>query len=165
MNVEQDNKLYFTYDQIHELIQSKKQEILEFDPEIIVGIGTGGFIPARIVKSIIEHENRNIDFYAVIVSFYNEIDEKTDRPVKKQWLNDQNINHIKDKRVLIIDELDDTRTTLSFVQKEISSYSPKSVGIFVVHNKLKDKNEHLDDECDYIYCEEIPDKWVVYPWE
>lgn len=42
---------------------------------------------------------------------------------------------------------------------------PSKIGIFVVHNKLKDKESEIDSNCEYISCEEVEDKWIVYPWE
>lgn len=56
------DKLYYTYDQIHELVYSRQEQIITFSPDIIIAIGTGGFIPARIIKSITETE-----LYAVII--------------------------------------------------------------------------------------------------
>ena len=49
--------------------------------------------------------------------------------------------------------------------KEIKLSGASQVGIFVVHNKLKDKEDNFDDEVIYFTGKNIPDKWVIYPWE
>jgi hypothetical protein len=40
--------------------------------------------------------------------------------------------------------------------------------VFVVHNKLKAKGAGLPQavlERAYYACEEVPDQWLVYPWD
>ena len=48
-------------------------------------------------------------------------------------------------RVLIVDEVDDTRTTLEYAVKEVLKDAPAAVAVAVVHNKLKDKNGVIPD--------------------
>ena len=60
-----EDKLYVSYNTVHKLIKKLAKQILDsgFDPDVIVAIGSGGFIPARIIKTFI---NRPI--YAVGIS-------------------------------------------------------------------------------------------------
>lgn len=39
------------------------------------------------------------------------------------------------------------------------------VGIIVIHNKLKEKRGKISDNVKYFAGEDIPDAWVVYPWD
>ncbi len=50
------DKLYLSYRQIHRTVKSIAHQIQSdgFDPDVIVAIGTGGFIPARILKTFID---------------------------------------------------------------------------------------------------------------
>ena len=74
------------------------------------------------------------------------------------------INIIKGKNVLIVDEVDDTRTTLKWVLDYISDNA--TIGIFVVHNKKKTKVIEFDDNLHYIACEETDgNTWIDYPWD
>ncbi len=84
------------------------------------------------------------------------------------------------KNVLIVDEVDDTRTTLEYAVKELEKdveTARKQQGrteatkfsIFVLHNKDKDKKGHLPEEMvndnRYLAAVTVPDVWICYPWE
>ena len=156
-----DGKLRFTYNDVHLLVESKVPIIDAFKPDVIIAIGTGGFIPARMLRKYIK-----LPFYAVIIKLYDDVtDEIGYEPERIQWLTDEQLLSMKGKRVLIVDEIDDTRKTLAYCTREIKKYEPEQVAVFVVHNKLKNKEDNLDDDIVYFTCANIPDKWVIYPWE
>jgi hypoxanthine phosphoribosyltransferase len=103
------------------------------------------------------------------------------------------------KRILVVDEIDDSRKTLSYVLTSLQSpaltsqnpsYALKELikdvtqqlelvqdpterarlaestkfGIFVVHNKLKEKAAEIPEGVAYFSGMDIPDVWVDYPW-
>jgi hypoxanthine phosphoribosyltransferase len=160
------DKLYFSYEQIHQLVEELAPKILDtFQPEIIVGIGGGGFVPARILRSYLR-----IPFLAVGMRLYNDVtDQAEERIVKTQWFDD-NCDPWKTlhcRRVLIVDEIDDSRRTLQFCAEQImKDYAPSKVGIMVLHNKLKEKHGVIPEGVAY-FCgkETAGDAWLVYPWE
>lgn len=148
-------KLFFSYDNIHNIIVSKMDQVKLFDPDYILAIGGGGLIPARIIRSIIEKP-----ILVITVASYDDEVMKDDIKIV-QWIND----NLKDKKVLIVDEIDDTRRTLHFcVNKLKLSNNANNIGIFVVHNKIKNKCITFNN-LEYISGEDIEDKWVVYPWD
>ena len=51
-----DGKYYLSYEQIHATIRNLADRIRAdgFDPDVIVAIGTGGYIPARILKTYLK---------------------------------------------------------------------------------------------------------------
>ena len=53
--MDQSDKYYLSYRQIHETVKqlARRIEAAGFDPDVVVAIGTGGFIPARILKTFI----------------------------------------------------------------------------------------------------------------
>lgn len=157
-----DGKLRFTYNDIHMLIKSRVPIIDNFKPDVIIAVGTGGFIPARMLK-----EHLKIPLYAVIIKHYDDTtDTANEAPEKIQWLSDAQLASLKGKRVLIVDEIDDTRKTMAFCANEIKrEVEPETVGIFVVHNKDTKKIGALDDDIVYISGQTIPNRWAVYPWE
>jgi len=87
------------------------------------------------------------------------------------------------KNVLIVDEVDDTRTTLEYavreLQKDVETARQKlgrsaeggetRFSIFVLHNKDKEKKGHLPkdmlDERRYLAAVTVGDVWINYPWE
>ena len=155
-------KCYFTYNEIHRTIRELSEQIIDsnFQFDVIVAIGTGGFIPARMLKTYI-----NKPILTVGLSYYDEQDRPTDRPKKIQWI-DEVENKLEGKRVLLVDEVDDTRVTLSYCLNELYSHQPSEIGVAVLHNKLKDKGASFPTALKrYFAGREIEDVWVCYPWD
>jgi hypoxanthine phosphoribosyltransferase len=157
-----DNKFYVGYSSIHKLVKSLAHRLMEsgFDPDVIVAIGSGGFIPARIMKTFI---NRPI--LAVGISYYNLDQKHMTHPQKIQWI-DQTEKQLEGKRVLLIDEVDDTRATLSYCVHELLSNKPKEIAVLVLHNKKKEKDAEFPPQITrYFAGLEIEDLWIKYPWD
>jgi len=157
-----DDKFYVGYNSIHNLVKSLAHRLMAsgFDPDVIVAIGSGGFIPARIMKTFI---NRPI--LAVGISYYNLDQKHTTHPQKIQWI-DQTEKQLKGKKVLLIDEVDDTRATLSYCVKELLTNNPKEIAVLVLHNKKKEKDAEFPPEITrYFSGVEIDDLWIKYPWD
>lgn len=153
---------YVSYNTVHKLIKglAKKIEDEGFDPDVIVAIGSGGFIPARIMKTFI---NRPI--YAVGISYYGIDHKHRTHPTKIQWI-DEVQEQLRGKKVLLIDEVDDTRATLAYCVGELLSYKPEEIAVLVLHNKLKKKDVEFPPEIKRYYpALEISDKWIKYPWD
>ena len=84
------------------------------------------------------------------------------------------------KNVLIVDEVDDTRTTLEYAVRELEkdveearkqagSDKKTNFSIFVLHNKDKEKKGRLPQdmvaENRYLAAVTTQDVWICYPWE
>jgi uncharacterized protein len=83
------------------------------------------------------------------------------------------------KNILIVDEVDDTRTTLEYAVRELekdvetarkhSGRTEKTTFfVFVLHNKNKPKKGYLPDDMEekrYIAGMRTRDVWICYPWE
>lgn len=157
-----DNKYYVSYSAIHKLVKSLAKQVIDssYDPDIIVAIGSGGFIPARILKTFI---NRPI--YAVGISYYDLDQKHMLYPKKIQWI-DETQQQLKDKKILLIDEVDDTRVTLSYCIRELLKNRPLDIAVLVLHNKRKVKEATFPPEIQrYFVGEEIDDMWIKYPWD
>jgi len=88
--------------------------------------------------------------------------------VKKQWFDENSGvgKSVRGKRVLVVDEVDDSRATLEFCVKELQdTNAPSAIAVAVVHNKLKPKRGTLPEGVSYFAGEEVPDKWNCYPWD
>ena len=155
-------KLYFTYDSIHELIAKSVYKAKEFEPDVIIAIGGGGFIAGRIVRTFLK-----VPLLSVTVKLYNDVtsDTNSSEPTILQWLDEKNISWIKGKRVLIVDEIDDTRVTMGFVCQKMVEHGVSAIGTFVIHNKLRPKHGVLPNGAVHMSCEEVANVWIVYPWE
>jgi len=85
------------------------------------------------------------------------------------------------KNVLIVDEVDDTRTTLEYAVKELEKDVAEAAeqagrsgevvrfSVFVLHNKDKEKKGSLPksmmEERRYLAARTTGDVWINYPWE
>ncbi|MGD1820122.1 MAG: phosphoribosyltransferase [Pleomorphochaeta sp.] len=157
-----NEKFYVSYNTVHNLIKDLAYKIIDsdFDPDVIVAIGSGGFIPARIIKTFI---NRPI--YAVGISYYGVDNKHKTHPTKIQWI-DEVQEQLKGKKVLLIDEVDDTRATLGYCVRELLKYNPEEIAVLVLHNKLKKKDVDFPAEIKRYYpALEIDDLWIKYPWD
>ncbi len=156
------HKLYLTYDQIHKTIKKLSENITAsgFTPDVIVAIGTGGFIPARILKTFI-----NKPILTVGLSYYDENNKPKAAPEKIQWI-DEVENKLKGKKILLVDEVDDSRVTLEYCLRELLRHSPLEMAVAVLHNKNKEKRGIIPDEVSKYFAGEIlEDNWICYPWD
>jgi len=154
-----NGRVYYSYVDIHQLVSGIVDTVSQFKPEVIIAIGGGGFIPARMLRSWLK-----IRMVSVSLKLY---DDETDTAVQQveriQWLED---SAVRGKRVLIVDEIDDTRRTLQYcVDELIKLNEPAAIAIAVLHNKQKQKLGVIPDNVKYFSCQDIRDEWVVYPWE
>lgn len=171
-----------TYEDIHIMIRDISNKVREeFNPDLMVAIGGGGFFPARVLRTFLKKRDtanpqklRNIPIQAIGLSLYEEVEgvsgEKIGTEViRTQWLDTgrsdssakpgNDAGGLLGKNVLIVDEVDDSRTTLHYayhellqdVKKALESYTPEEraklpptrFAIFVVHNKLGPKRADL----------------------
>ena len=157
-----DDKYYVSYNSVHKLIKGLSKKIIEtgFDPDVIVAIGSGGYIPARIMKTFI---NRPI--YAVGISYYGLDNKHKTHPTKIQWIDEVG-EQLKGKKILLIDEVDDTRATLAYCVGELLSFEPEEIAVLVLHNKIKEKDVEMPAEITkYFPAITIEDRWIKYPWD
>lgn len=189
----EDQKLYISYELIHKLCQQAAKEIKASGKtiDLIIAIGGGGFIPARILRSFIKEKGKkNIPIQAIGLSLYEQLTDSPEEQIGKevirtQWIDFGNLSQHFDsligKNIIIVDEVDDTRTTLHYalteLEKDVKEIQKKlgredettEFSIFVLHNKQKDKRAELPEELfkqnRYIVGQNVPDKWIAYPWE
>ncbi len=127
---------------------------------MIVAIGSGGYIPARIMKHFIRKP-----IYTVGLSLYEDDKIVANTPRKVQWIEEVE-KVLEGKSVLLIDETDDTRTTLSYCVAELLKNNLKELTVMVLHAKDKEKRANFPEGIDnYLIAEKIPDVWICYPWE
>lgn len=163
-----ENKLYLTFDKICNDIKILGNNILYSDQkyDAILTISGGGLIPARLLRTQL-----NIPIYSVGMSFY--IGEKKKKhPVIFQWLREEEINFLKNKRILIVDELSDTMGTINFLLNNLinNGFKPENLGVAVLYDKKKKKIwtpviDYFELGENYFAAEIIEDKWVVFPWD
>ncbi|MHA1205962.1 MAG: phosphoribosyltransferase [Candidatus Hodarchaeales archaeon] len=131
-----------------------------YDPEIILGISRGGWIPARLLSDMFEasyllegHQTSSI-LATMQIRFYTGIAETHTKPVIAQ---DVGVD-IFQKKILLIDDLADSGESLKCALNYLKLKDPKEVRIGTLLYKpwSKVKPEY--------YAEEATE-WVVFPHE
>ncbi|KAN0086522.1 Phosphoribosyltransferase-like protein [Elaphomyces granulatus] len=184
-------KVYVTYNQIHKLCQVSADKILkDVRPNLMIAIGGGGYVPARILRSFLKRPGEpNIPIQAIGLSLYEDLgrsdpeEQPGTKVTRTQWLDLSSLEmaNLIGKNVLIVDEVDDTRTTLEYAVSELEKdvkLAQKNLGreaekttfsVFVLHNKDKPKKgklpETMTDAGRYHAAVTTQDVWICYPWE
>jgi len=155
-------KYYFTYDHIHNTIRRMALQIEEsgFQTDLIVAIGSGGFIPARILRTFLGKP-----ILTVGIAYYDMENKPTTMPRKIQWI-DEVEQKLSGKRILLVDEVDDSRATLAYCLSELIRHKPREIAVAVLHNKIKEKTGSLPPEVEHYFTgETLEDRWICYPWD
>lgn len=156
-------KIWYTYDEIHRAIAGLAKKIAASGQEYdaMIAIGGGGFIPARMLRCYL-----NIPIYAITTAYYcDEVTGQTQKEVSKiQWL-DPLPEALKGKKVLVVDEVDDSRITLEFCLRELQKEDFAQIGIAVLHEKIKPKQGLLPEGISYFSGLVTEDLWINYPWD
>ena len=156
-------KIWYTYDEIHQAIRQLAQKIQASGTryDAMIAIGGGGFIPARILRSFL-----NIPIYAITTAYYcNDQGHTTRDSVQKvQWL-DPMPESLKGKHVLVVDEVDDSRVTMEFCLNELLKEDFGTVGVAVLHEKIKAKVGKIPEGIPYFSGITVEDWWINYPWD
>ena len=156
------DKYRFTYEDIHETVQDMAGRIESsgFATDLIVAIGSGGFIPALILRTYIKKP-----ILAVGIAYYDTEDRPTDTPRTLQWIEEAE-RKLAGKRILLVDEVDDSRATLEYCVRELLRHLPAEVAVAVLHDKKKEKRGILPEEVRFYFAgRTLEDRWIVYPWD
>jgi hypoxanthine phosphoribosyltransferase len=184
------NKIYISYNQLHDIIRQTVQRtklIEKFSPTLLIAISAGGFLPTRILRNIIKSEigGKSLPIQTIGLCLY---ESEKHEIYKTQWIstdqqNDPLAISFSGQHILIIDEVDETRTTLSYAVKELKKDIEKQrnlveennqewiepkLGVFVVHNKMVTKHGNLPEDLmkdSYFVGENVSGEWIVYPWD
>jgi hypoxanthine phosphoribosyltransferase len=157
-----DGKYYLSYEQIHATIRKLAFDIQRdgFEPDVIVAIGTGGFIPARILKTFLKKP-----ILTVGISYYGPDNKPAKTPHTIQWI-DEVEKKLAGRKVLLVDEVDDSRVTLEYCLRELLRHGACEIAIAVLHNKAKEKKGKIPREITrYFAGQELEDRWICYPWD
>ena len=157
---ESGGKVRYSYDEIHDLVRGGASMLREakFQPDYIISIAGGGLIPARMLRSYLDVPILNM----TVSSYEGDSQTPIQDPIILQSIDPE---IIKNKKVLIVDEVDDTRATIRKVVGEIFRIV-EEWGIFVVHNKKKRKDYLIGPHVTYVACENTDGNlWIEYPWD
>lgn len=122
-----------------------------YRPSILVAIGRGGFVPARVLCDYLHIK----DLTAIKVEHWG----ITATPDKKAVIKYPLSADIKGKRVLLVDDTTDTGDTLRVSTGYLQSFGPEEVRTAVLIHKTCSAVTP-----DYYVRKVVKWKWIIFPW-
>jgi len=146
------NYLILSWQNVYNLTLQLSERIVSsgFVPDVIVGIARGGWIPARILSDVLYAST----LQNIRIEYYTDVGEKGKEPKITQPLT----GSMKDKNVLLVDEVADTGDTLQHAIDHVKALGAKGVRSAVLHYKPTSIVRP-----DFFMVETT--SWTVYPWE
>jgi hypothetical protein len=143
-----------TWDFIYSLCRdvSKKIKSSGYQPDVIVALARGGWFPGRVLCDFLNLD----DLTSLKVEHYVGTAAATGRPEIKYPLHDE---AIRDKRILIVDDIADTGKSLRFAREHVLKSGPKEVKTASL--QVLSTSEFTPD----YYAQKLKEwTWVIYPW-
>lgn len=124
--------------------------------DCIIAIGTGGFVPAKLLKECL-----HIPCYSITIKSYSIEHQQLDQIEIQQWIDPK---LIENQKVLLVDDMDDTGASIKFCLDRLKTGTNK-IDVFVIDCKLKPKRYGERDFTYYVCWGRPADQWIVYLWE
>ncbi|MDH3527366.1 MAG: phosphoribosyltransferase [Gammaproteobacteria bacterium] len=122
-----------------------------FQPDVIVGIARGGYVPARILCDF-------LDVYALTsIRVVHYASGARKQPLAE--VTDSLCTDITGKRVLIVDDVSDTGDTYEVAIRHLAGFEPLEIRTAVLLHKTT-----ASYRPDYIGRKVIKWRWMIYPW-
>lgn len=122
-----------------------------YEPDIVIAIGRGGYVPARVVCDYLLHEmltSIKIEHWGVAA------EEKPETIVRFPLSID-----VSGARLLVVDDVTDTGDTLTAAVSYLRGCGAAEVRTAVLQHK--DTSGYLPD----YYAEQVSKwRWIIYPW-
>ncbi len=141
-----------SWEQIYEMLLNLASRIKkdQFRPDIIVGVSRGGWTPARILSDLLE----NPDVANLKAEFYLGVAETKKEPVITQSVSVD----VKDKTVLVVDDVSDTGRSLRLVKAHLVEEGARNLKIAALYCKPWSLTKPD-------YYEKTTRDWIIFPWE
>ena len=123
----------------------------DYNPDIVVAIGRGGFVPARLLCDYLDL----MALTSIKIEHYLSGSTKQEQAVIRYPLS----TPIKNLRVLLVDDVNDSGDTLDVAIQHLESFQPHEVRTAVMHHKT---STHFT--VDYQAKKITKWRWLIYPW-
>lgn len=122
-----------------------------FRPDLIVAIGRGGYVPARLLCDYLDI----MDLTSIKVEHYLPGADQQEQTIIRYPLRAD----IRDLCVLLVDDVNDTGDTLVAATQHLRGFQPADVRTAVMHEKSV-----TSISADYAARRIIKWRWLIYPW-
>lgn len=133
------------------VLQLKDQ--ISTKPDVIIAIGKGGLIPGVILTEHFENSCTLLNYGVRSYEGFNRNNIIEYQPI-------ENIELLRDKDVLVVDDIADTGQTFQYVVNTFKEKIQKDVATSSIFYKSKSSFTPTH------FVKEVPnDVWIVHPWE
>lgn len=122
-----------------------------YAPDIVIAIGRGGYVPARVVCDFLLQD--------MLTSFKMEHWGSAAKEKPEVRVRFPLAVEIRDRKVLVVDDVTDTGGTLQHAIEYLRDFSPREVRTAVLQHKSGSRFRP-----DYFAREEKEWRWIIYPW-
>ncbi len=126
-------------------------KVSEFDPDVVVAIGRGGYVPARLLCDYLDI----MALTSIKIELYHSGSKKSEQAVIKYPL----CVNVKGQKILLVDDVNDSGETLDMALNHLHAFAPAEIRTAVLHQKL---STHC--AIDYYAKKVIKWRWLIYPW-
>jgi hypoxanthine phosphoribosyltransferase len=142
---------YYSLDKIWSMIYRLGKIVKGFNPAVLIGMSRGGLCVVRVLSDFLDNPN----VFIIRTRYYKGI-ESTER--KLEIPQDVEEELLRNKKVLIVDDVADTGTSISAVLNLIKKKGASETKTATLHYKpwSKVKPDYFIEETE---------KWIIYPWE
>ena len=138
-----------SWNDFHGICKGLAKVVLDFNPELILAIGRGGFYPGTLLAHMLQ-----VEIYPIRLSRRVNDIVKFESP---QWLLEPP-EVVRDLRILIVDEICDSGETLLVVKEKVKAMGAKAVKSAVLYS-----HSWKSSVPDYIGL--ITDALILNPWD
>lgn len=141
-----------SWNQIYRLLLKLAEAVRKsgFEPDLIVGVSRGGWIPARIMSDLLETPK----LANVTAEFYVGVAETKREPTITQPVS----LPVKGAKVLVVDDVADTGESLKVVNSHLKNQGASEIKIATIYYKpwsvIVPHCYEKETRC-----------WIVFPWE
>lgn len=141
-----------TWEVIYELLLNLAKQIkkAQFKSDIILGVASGGWLPARILSDLLE----NPEIANVKAEFYQGVAETKGEPIITQPVSVS----VEGKRILVVDDVADTGKTLGLVRDHLKERGATEIKMATMY--YKPWSTITPD-----WFEKKTSFWIIFPWE
>ncbi len=122
-----------------------------YDPDIVIAIGRGGYVPARLLCDCLDI----MALTSIKIEHYLSGASRQEQAVVRYPLKAD----IRGQRVLLVDDVNDTGDTLDVAIEHLQTFHPGEIRTAVMHHKTT-----TSFIVDYYARKVIKWRWLIYPW-
>lgn len=132
-----------------DLTKSSIPELAKYNPDLILGVVRGGLYPATYISHILQKE-------LFPIRLTRRYEDKIIHKIPK-WII-KPTEAIRNKKILVVDDICDTGETLEIIKIELEQHNVKELKTFTLYSHF-----HGRDKVDY--CSLVTDELIINPWD